>query len=79
MKGTKHLTKEQVLQKLAILADEEARIRDPILVQLNSCKGKDAFLAGEMVERAFYQLERSAAFVEERILPTAGLIMPPLV
>jgi hypothetical protein len=68
--------KERVLRQLRLLSTQRAE-RDPILVELESCK--EAYGAGKIMETAFHRVANSQAFGEERILPMAGTIIPPLV
>ena len=65
-----------VLSQLRILATRRAE-RDPIIVELQSCPA--AYEAGKILETAFQRVADSDAFGDERILPMAGTIIPPLV
>jgi hypothetical protein len=69
---------ERVMGKLNLVAQSGVRRVDPIQEQLRRCP--EAFHAGELIGQMCDRLKYSHDEVgDERCLPPAGAVMPPLV
>ena len=69
---------ERVMRELDLIAQGAARQRDPIQEQLRQCP--EAFHAGELIGQMCDKLKYSHDEVgDERCLPPAGAVIPPLV
>jgi hypothetical protein len=69
---------ERVMKALNLVARGAMRQEDPIQEQLRKCP--EAFQAGELIGKMCDRLKYSQAEVgDERYLPPAGAVMPPLV
>lgn len=67
-----------VMRELDLVAQGAARQEDPIQEQLRKCP--EAFQAGEVIGRICDKLKYSQDEVgDERCLPPAGVVIPPLV
>ena len=69
---------KRVMQELKA-ACRDNRQADPIVEQLRQCP--DAFKAGEMIGKMFDSIKygKDEHQEEERYLPPAGVVMPPIV
>jgi hypothetical protein len=65
----------QVMRELAATGGSGPRI-DPLVERLSQCP--EAFKAGEMVGKMCDALKYDGAAGDERYLPPAGLVMPPV-
>jgi len=69
---------ERIMGELDLVAQPGARQLDPIQEQLRKCP--DAFKAGELIGKICDRLKYSHDEIkDERCLPPAGAVMPPLV
>jgi hypothetical protein len=69
---------ESVMSELDLVAQGAVRQEDPIQEQLRKCP--EAFQAGELIGKMCDSLKYSHDQVgDERYLPPAGAVMPPLV
>ena len=69
---------ERVIRELDALTAESAARVDPVQEQLRQCP--EAFQAGELLGKLFdRQKYESDGTADDRCLPPAGAVMPPLV
>jgi len=70
---------ERITRELDFLMHDSATQRNPIEEQLQQCP--EAFQAGELIERMFNaaRFGDDEATEQEKLLPPAGAVMPPLV
>jgi hypothetical protein len=69
---------ERVIRELDAMTAESIPHRDPIMEQLKQCP--EAFKTGELVGKLFDRIKyEDDAPADERCLPPAGAVMPPLV
>jgi hypothetical protein len=69
---------ERVMRELDLIAQGTVRQADPIQEQLRKCP--EAFQAGELIGKMCDRLKYSHDEAgDERCLPPAGAVMPPLV
>jgi len=70
---------ERLTRELDLLIQDSATQRNPIEEQLQQCP--EAFQAGELIERMFNaaRFGDDEAAEQEKLLPPAGAVMPPLV
>jgi hypothetical protein len=69
---------ERLTRELDLLVQDSAIERNSIEEQLQQCP--EAFRAGELIERMFNAARfGDEATEQERLLPPAGAVMPPLV
>ena len=70
---------ERISRELDVMIRNSPIERNPIEEQLKQCP--DAFKAGELIEKMFNaaMFRHDAAVENDKLLPPAGAVMPPLV